>query len=127
MKVMGEPSEKNFNISMLMKIHYKPEYSNLFNKIKDIRTPAKNHILISLLDGKWHNQYEILRITRKQDGSSYLGSVTLSTMIEALNSLNGNNKYLKKKIVNGKIYYKLSDNYLGLTRAAFTKLRHIKL
>jgi len=122
---MGEPSEKNLNISMFMKILYKPEYSNLFNKIKDIRTPAKNHILISLLDGAWHNQYDILRITRKQEGSSYLGSVTLSTMIEALNSLNGNNKYLKKKIVNGKIYYKLSDNYLGLTRAAFTKLRTI--
>lgn len=124
---MGEPSERNFNISMLMKILYKPEYSNLFNKIRDIRTPAKNHILICLLDGAWHNQYEILRITRKQDGSSYLGSVTLSSMIEALNSLNGNNKYLKKKIVNGKIYYKLSDNYLGMTRAAFTKFRNINL
>lgn len=124
---MGEPSEKSLNISMLMRILYKPEYSNLFNKIKDIKTPAKNHILISLLDGAWHNQYDILRITRKQEGSSYLGSVTLSTMIEALNSLNGNNKYLKKKIVNGKIYYKLSDNYLGLTRAVFTKFRTIKL
>ena len=70
---MGEPSEKNLNISMFMKILYKPEYSNLFNKIKDIRTPAKNHILISLLDGAWHNQYDILRFTRKQEGSSYLG------------------------------------------------------
>ena len=75
----------------------------MYNKIKDIRTPAKKHILISLLDGAWHNQYEILRITRKQAGSSYMGSVTLSSMIEALNSLNGDNKYLKKKIVNGKI------------------------
>ena len=124
---MEDSTEKNLNISTLIKILYKPEYSNLFNKIKDIRTPAKNHILISLLDGAWHNQHEILRITRKQNGSSYMGSVTLSTMVEALNSLNGNNKYLKKKIVNGKIYYKLSDNYLGLTRAAFTKFRNIKL
>ena len=37
---------------------YKPSYSNLFNKIKDIKTPIKNEILIALLDGHWHSELQ---------------------------------------------------------------------
>ncbi|MFX1442067.1 MAG: hypothetical protein ACFFHV_01525 [Promethearchaeota archaeon] len=114
---------KELNISTLMKIAFKPEYSNIFNKIKDIKTPIKNHILLSLLDGKWHAESEILRITRKQ--KAYIGAVTLSSMINTLNHQMGGNNYLEKKIVNGRIYYKISNNYIGLTKAAFTKFRFI--
>jgi hypothetical protein len=101
--------------------YYKPSYSHLFNKIKDIRTPIKNEILIALLDGHWHSELELIRVTlirvtKKQHG--YIGAVTLGTMIGALNHTIKNN-YLQKKIVNGKLFYKISDNYVGLTRAAY--------
>ncbi|MFX1345112.1 MAG: hypothetical protein ACFFBC_11575 [Promethearchaeota archaeon] len=95
---------------------YKPNYSVLFNKIKDIKTPIKNEILMALLDGHWHSELELIRITKKQHG--YIGSVTLGTMINSLNHIIKNN-YLEKKVVNTKLYYKISDNYVGLTRAAY--------
>ncbi|MFX1239284.1 MAG: hypothetical protein ACFE8P_16410 [Promethearchaeota archaeon] len=95
---------------------YKPSYSNLFNKIKDIKTPIKNKILIALLDGQWHSELELIRVTKKQHG--YIGAVTLGTMIHGLNHTI-KNSYLQKKIVNGKMFYKISDNYVGLTRAAY--------
>jgi hypothetical protein len=96
--------------------YYKPNYSHLFNKIKDIKTPVKNEILIALLDGQWHSELELIRITKKQHG--FIGSVTLGTMISSMNHYIKNN-YLQKKIVNGKLYYKILDNYVGLTRAAY--------
>ncbi|MFX1302039.1 MAG: hypothetical protein ACFFBV_13145 [Promethearchaeota archaeon] len=95
---------------------YKPSYSLLFNKIKDIKTPIKNEILIALLDGQWHSELELIRVTKKQH--VFVGAVTLGTMIHVLNHTIKNN-YLQKKIVNGKMYYKLNDNYVGLTRAAY--------
>ena len=96
--------------------YYKPGYSILFNKIKDIKTPIKNEILMALLDGHWHSELELIRITKKQHG--YIGAVTLGTMIISLNHMIKNN-YLEKKLVNSKLYYKISDNYVGLTRAAY--------
>jgi len=113
--------EKELNISTLMKIYFKPEYSNLFKNIKGIRTPVKNDILIALLDGRWHSENELIKVIRKK--YQYMGSVTLASMTSALNHDFKNNNYLQKKISNGKVLYKLSDNYVGLTRAAFTKYR----
>jgi len=78
--------------------------------------------LITLLDGKWHSENEILREARQNN--SYIGSVTLTSMLNNLNHKTGNG-YLRKKIVNRRTYYKISDNYLGLTKAAFTKFRFI--
>jgi hypothetical protein len=95
---------------------YNPIYSVLFNKIKDIRTPIKNEILRALLDGQWHSELELIRVTKKQHG--FVGAVTLGTMINSLNHSIKNN-YLQKKLVNEKLYYKISDNYVGLTRAAY--------
>ena len=97
-------------------IYYKPNYSHLFNKIKDIKTPIKNEILMALLDGQWHSELELIRATKKQHG--FIGPVTLGTMVHSLNKFIKNN-YLQKKVVNGKLYYKISDNYVGLTRAAY--------
>ncbi|MBD3230256.1 MAG: hypothetical protein GF329_18905 [Candidatus Lokiarchaeota archaeon] len=105
----------------LMKKYYKPDYSKLFNKIKNIKTPVKNNILQALLDGSWHSELELIRIARKQE--NYIGSVTLGTMVSSFNHILRND-YLEKKQINGKMYYKLSDNYVGLTRAAYTKFQY---
>ncbi|MFX0037418.1 MAG: hypothetical protein ACFE9I_17485 [Candidatus Hermodarchaeota archaeon] len=95
---------------------YKPSYSYLFNKIKDIKTPIKNEILMALLDGQWHSELELVRVTKRSH--EFIGPVTLGTMINALNHTIKTN-YLQKKIINGKMFYKISDNYVGLTRAAY--------
>lgn len=118
-------NEKKLNMATLMRICFKPEYTNIFQKIKEIKTPLnpKNNILMVLLDGQWHSENEIIRITRKQH--RYMGTVTLGIMISNINK-NFTNNYLQKKIINGKVYYKLSDNYIMLTRAAYTKYRFIK-
>ncbi len=112
-------------MATLMRICFKPKYTNIFQKIKEINTPEspKNNILMVLLDGQWHSENEIIRITRKQHG--YMGTVTLRVMISNINK-NLTTNYLQKKIINGKVYYKLSDNYIGLTRAAYTKYRFIR-
>ena len=95
---------------------YRPNYSHLFNKIKDIRAPIKNEILIALLDGQWHSELDLIRVTKKQHG--FVGAVTLGTMVHSLNHVIKNN-YLQKKVMNGKLYYRISDSYVGLTRAAY--------
>jgi len=119
---LEEQQDKNLNISTLIKIAYKPNYSNLFNKIKGITSTVKNNILMTLLDGRWHTESDILRTTKK---FQYMGAVTLATMIQSLNSFSDHNNFLEKKIVNDRIFYKLSENYVGLTRAAFTRFRNI--
>ncbi|MHA2283876.1 MAG: hypothetical protein ACXAC5_23800 [Promethearchaeota archaeon] len=95
---------------------YNPIYSVLFNKIKDIKTPIKNEILRALLDGQWHSELELVRVTKKRYG--FVGAVTLGTMINSLNHSIKNN-YLQKKVFNNKLYYRISDNFVGLTRAAY--------
>ncbi|KKN35102.1 hypothetical protein LCGC14_0787020 [marine sediment metagenome] len=96
--------------------YYKPSYSVLFNKIKDIKAPIKNEIIKSLLDGQWHSELELIRITKRRQ--RYMGAVTLGIMVNNLNLLLNNN-YVQTKIINNKLHYKLSDNYVGLTRAAY--------
>jgi hypothetical protein len=96
--------------------YYNPIYSVLFNKIKDIKTPIKNEIIKALLDGQWHSELELIRVTKKQYG--FVGAVTLGTMVNSLNHSIKNN-YLQRKIVNEKLYYKITDNFVGLTRAAY--------
>ena len=103
----------------LIKKYYKPSYSQLLNKIRDIRAPIKNDILKMLLDGQWHSEREIVRSAKKQQ---YMGVVTLGTMVRALNHSLKNN-YVESKFINGVLHYKISDNYVGLSRAAYSKYR----
>ncbi len=98
--------------------------SMLFNKIKDIKTPVKNELIITLLDGEWHSETELIRIAKKKH--VYAGSVLVGTMINSLNS-SFKTSYLKRKILNGEIHFKISDNYVGLTRAAFTRYQRNKI
>ncbi|MBY9006780.1 MAG: hypothetical protein KGD63_08485 [Candidatus Lokiarchaeota archaeon] len=110
------------NAEQLIKKYYKPDYDKLFNKIKNIKTPVKNDLLKALLDGSWHSELELIRIAKKQQ--RYVGFVTLGTIVHSLNHVLTND-YVEKKIINEKMYYKLSDNYVGLTRAAFTKYQYV--
>ena len=113
-------NSNNLSKSALLKQYYKPDFKNLFNKIKGSKAPVKNDILMSLLDGQWHSETELIRIAKKQQ--QYLGSVTLGTMVHLLNQNLANN-YVQKQNINGEMYYKITDNYIGLTRAAYTKYR----
>ena len=76
---------------------------------------VKNEILKALLDGKWHAGTDLVRVAKKEQ---YMGIVTLGTMVNSLNILMQNN-YLEKKCIDGEMFYKISDNFVGLTRAAY--------
>lgn len=108
----------SFEQTKILKKYYKPDYSQIFNKLKNIKTPVKNEILISLLDGSWHTELDLIRIAKKK--MSYIGAVTLGTMIHSLNH-HLKNDYVERKVINGKLSYRISDNYVGLTRAAYNK------
>jgi len=92
--------------------------SNLFNKIKGIKTPVKNELLATLLDGSWHSESELIRTAKKQ--RKYAGAVLVGTMLNSIDAFS-QNIFLKKKIFNGEWHFKISDNYVGLTRAAYKK------
>ena len=117
---MEEPQNTSFEQNKILKKYYKPDYSQLFNKIKDIKTPVKQEILMSLLDGNWHTELDLIRVAKQI--MRYMGAVTLGTMIHSLNHYLKND-YVEKKIINGKLSYRISDNYVGLTRAAYNKYR----
>ena len=94
----------------------------LFNKIKRINTPVKSDILIALLDGEYHSETELIRLAKRR-GTAYMGAVTLGTMVNSLNHLLKSN-YVEKQFLNGEMHYKISDNYVGLTRAAYNNWQH---
>ena len=117
---MEESQNTSFEQSKILKNFYKPDYSGLFNKIKDIKTPVKNEILMTLLDGNWHTELDLIRVAKQK--MKYMGAVTLGTMIHSLNH-HLKNDYVEKSMINGKLSYRISDNYVGLTRAAYNKYR----
>ena len=117
---MEEHPEYKIDKSTNTNRYYKPNYSILFKKIKDIQTPVKNDLIIALMDGNWHSESDLVRITRKQHLYRYMGIVTLGTMVNSLNHLLKSN-YVEKRFINGGMYYKIADNYVGLTRAAYNR------
>jgi len=78
-----------------MKKFYKPDFSVLFKKIKGIETPQRH------LGG-------------------YMGAVTLATMMSSLNNML-KSEYVEKRFIDDRLYYKISDNFVGLSRAAYNK------
>ncbi len=109
----------NVRTSVLMKRYFKPTYRAMFDKIKRLKTPLKNDLLMVLLDGLWHSESELIRIAKKQE-RQYVGAVTLGSMMNNINSTL-QSTYLERKSMNGENWFKISDNYVGLSRAAFYK------
>ena len=122
--LLEELRKENDNKSLILKEGMKEIDSILFNKIKGIKTPVKNDLLITLLDGEWHSEKELIRTAKKQ--RQYAGAVLVGTMLNSINALS-QEIFLKKKIINGEWHFKISDNYVGLTRAAFTRTTYRNL
>ncbi|TFG22768.1 MAG: hypothetical protein EU529_09475 [Promethearchaeota archaeon] len=115
---MEEHPEYKIEKSTNTNRYYKPKYSILFKKIKDIQTPVKNDLLGFLLDGCWHSESDLVRLAKRQH--RYMGIVTLGTMLNSINHMLKSN-YVEKKIINNEMYYKICDNFVGLTRAAYNR------
>ncbi len=104
-----------------MKKFYKPDFSVLFKKIKGIQTPVKNDLLIALLDGEYHSERELIRLAKAQRHlGGYMGVVTLATMMSSLNNML-KSEYVEKRFIDDRLHYKISDNFVGLSRAAYNK------
>ncbi len=116
-------SENITDKSVLMKKYYKPDFSILFNRIKGIRRPVKNDLIIALLDGCWHSERDLVRLSKRQRHlGGHLGPVTLGTMFSSLNHMLKSN-YVERQFIDGEMHYKITDNYVGLSRAAYNKFR----
>jgi hypothetical protein len=113
--------ENRENMKSLQKSKSKSKLMRKLNTLKSIKTPLKNDILQALLDGKWHSETEIIRIAKKRH-RTYIGPVTIGTMMRSVNNMMRSN-YLEKKFFGGELYYKITDNYVGLTRAAYNKYK----
>ena len=118
---MERPPENELRSNILLKKYYQPDFSLLFKKIKGINTPVKNEILIALLDGEYHSETELIRLAKRLN-APYVGAVTLGTMVNSLNHMLQSN-YVERQYIRGETCYKISDNYVGLTRAAYNKYR----
>ena len=116
---LEENPEYKIDNSTNINRYYKPNYSILFKKIKDIQTPVKNDLIIALMDGNWHSESNLVRLAKRQQ-YRYMGIVILGTMVNSINHML-NSEYVEKKIINNEMYYKISDNYVGLTRAAYNR------
>ncbi|MHA1467935.1 MAG: hypothetical protein ACTSP6_07650 [Promethearchaeota archaeon] len=109
------------NNNDIMKKFYKPDFSVLFKKIKGIETPVKNDLLMALLDGEYHSERELIRLAKAQRHlGGYMGAVTLATMMSSLNNML-KSEYVEKRFIDDRLYYKISDNFVGLSRAAYNK------
>ena len=122
-KLLEELRKDNDSKSSILKEAMKEHDSKLFNKIKEIKTPVKNDLLIILLDGEWHSETELIRTAKRQ--RQYAGAVLVGTMLNSINAIS-QEVFLKKKIINGEWHFKISDNYVGMTRAAFTRTAYRK-
>lgn len=119
---MENINEEEIKTSAIMKRYFKPGYQDLFNKIQTINTPLKNDILQALLDGQWHSESEMIKLAKKQE-RTYVGAVTVGSMINSMNCTISSS-YLERKHFDGENWYKISDNYVGLSRAACKKYRY---
>ncbi len=102
-------------------IYYKPNYTMLLNRIQEIKDVRKNKLLEKLLDGEWHSENELVRFARK---FGYIGVVTLGTMINSLKQ-RIDSKFLVSKSIKDINYYKISDNFVGLARAAYSNYKFL--
>lgn len=113
--------ENNDNTPDLEDIYYKPNYTMLLGRIQEIKDVRKNKLLEQLLDGEWHSERDLVRFA-KQFG--YIGIVTLSTMMGALKK-RIDSRFLVSKSEKDTNFYKISDNYVGLARAAYSNYRYL--
>lgn len=96
---------------------YRPEFRVLFDRVRQIKDPVKLRILQQLLDGEWHDENELVRLAKK---FRYTGSVGLGMMIEQIRRLVDETFVIQEgKPMPMRSKYKLNDNFVGLTRAAF--------
>lgn len=85
--------------------------------LRSIRDKAKNDVLQEMLDGEWHDEKKLIRIAKK---SRYLGTVSFGMMMYSLKDSICHDFLIKKIMNDGKNYYKIHDNFVGLARAAFS-------
>lgn len=109
------PSEKNINSNL--KEFFQPIFKVFFDRVRQIKDPVKIRILQQLLDGNWHDENELVRLIKKY---RFIGPVGIGMLVEQIRRLVNEDFLLSGK---GNIptdsKYKLNDNYVGLTRAAF--------
>ncbi len=95
--------------------YYKPHYSDLLFRIQDIRDRAKSAILQVLADGQWHSQMDLMRVARR---TRFIGDIGFSMMLDQMRDMLGLDFLACSIGPENERFFKIQDNYVGLTRAA---------
>lgn len=98
--------------------YYKPHYTDLLNRIQDIRDRAKTAVLQELADGQWHSQMDLMRVARR---TRFIGDVGFGMMLEQMRDMLGPDFMTCSIGPENERFFKIQDNYVGLTRAAYYK------
>ncbi len=98
--------------------YYKPHYSDLLYRIQDIRDRAKTVVLQVLADGAWHSQMDLMRVARR---TRFIGDIGFGMMMEQMREMLGHDFLTCSTGPENERFFKIQDNYVGLTRAAYNK------
>lgn len=97
---------------------YKPHYTELLFRIQEIRDRAKIAVLQLLADGQWHSQIDLMRVARR---TRFIGEVSFGMMMDQMRELLGPDFLACSIDSDNERFFKIQDNYVGLTRAAYFK------
>ncbi len=112
MSVIALPIDKD------LEPYYKPHYSDLLYRIQDIRDRAKTAVLQVLADGQWHSQMDLMRVARR---TRFIGDIGFGMMVEQMRDMLGPDFLTCSTGPENERFFKIQDNYVGLTRAAYYK------
>lgn len=99
-----------------LEAYFKPHYTDLLFRIQEIRDRAKTAILQLLADGQWHSQMDLMRVARR---TRFIGEVGFGMMMEQLREMLGPDFLGCSTGPENERFFKIHDNYVGLTRAAY--------
>src|SRR5271157_1833682 len=95
---------------------FKPHYTDLLYRIQGIQDRAKFAVLQQLADGKWHSQMDLMRVARR---ARFIGDVGFGMMMRQLQEILLPD-FIEIRVADAnEPYFKIQDNYVGLTRAAY--------
>ncbi len=93
----------------------------LIQCLQQIRDKTKIDVLIELLDGKWHNESELLRIAKKT--RDFIGVVGFGMLMCSFEDT-VTKSFLRKKVnTENCSWYKINENFIQLARSAYSKYK----
>ncbi len=93
----------------------------LLNCLQNIRDKTKIDVLMKLLDGQWHTDYELIRIAKKS--RDFIGVVGFGMLICSIEDTVAKSFLIKKINPGNSSHFKINDNFIELARSAYSQYK----